>query len=233
MKAFIICLFLVSYSLSQQVNLLDGQILGLESSFLNNFFISATGRDCLNMTEGRCGNVYGVQLPTINIDRNLFLTRHTNLLWTLVANADYFCLRNNQFNSFLFLDNTGFSINPTADQIFGKLYLYRLNNMVCTPQFGWRISMIGNYYVLQSVQYPTIYLYFNIQRCLHMQNVTSRYMRRCGGITGFSIRNILNVPTTITGLQNNIYRFMFFNLNPINLPITLPVTLPITRPLIR
>ena len=219
MKVYIICLFLLSCCLTEQVSLINGAHIALESGVLDNFYITASGRDCMNINEGKCGSVYGLHVPRMvnvtTIDYNTLLTPHTNLLWTLVGTQDFFCLQNLQFNSFLSIEGTS-CLNLTGDRQCGRLYLHKLNNMICTQQYGWRIRFIQNYYVLESVQFPGVYLYFNLNACSGLQN--SRVLRRCGTVFVHSFRNITNISIT-----NNIYRWIFFNIHPIITTARIPM----------
>jgi hypothetical protein len=217
MKSLLI-LFLVSCAFAENINLVDNMSIALESGVLANFYIAYSGRDCLNIHEGRCGMIYGLNIPlsastTGVIDYSL-LNKYSNIQWTLVKSQDFFCLRSVGFDAFLELDGAN-CLNRTSDVQCGRLYLHRLATMTCSNLFGWRIVFIGNYYALQSVQFPNVYLYFNLSSCQHMV-ASSRFMRRCGIIQSHFFRNVSAINTSLLS-SNVLYRWIFFNIHPITL----------------
>jgi hypothetical protein len=209
MKTFIICI-LLTFALSAQIDLIDGQQLALQSSAINDLYLMANGQDCMSMDrDGRCGTIYGYHMPmAADMNINNLMNLNNGALFTLMKNDDYFCLRSVPFTkSFLYLDGND-CMNINTDKMCGRMHLYRLNNMVCSTRFGFRIRMLGKNYIMQSVQYPNVYIYFNGMGCMSLAN--SHDNRRCGSFTGHMIRNISNIPLNLN--DTNMYRFMFFNL---------------------
>jgi hypothetical protein len=183
------------------LNLREGLNFGLISGWLDNLYLSADGNDCLNIVDGKCGSIVGMNISTAN-NVDIWST-HKGIQWTLVHSDDFFCIRSIPYNAFLYLEGQNCA-NLDKNQQCGVTSLFRTKEMNCIIDYGWRISMIQNYYVLQSVKYPNVYLYFNGQDC---QRVTD--VRKCG-VFGFYLTNTQGI------LTSSIYKWVLFNLREIS-----------------
>jgi hypothetical protein len=208
----LICALLFICTFSAAVRLRDDLVIAIESGFLDNFYMAVEGSNCQNMTEGKCGRIYGLGIPSsTNVSELKLLRLRQNVQWNLYKQDDYFCLNSILFNGFLSIDGQS-CLNRTSDVQCGNLFITKLRDMKCSSLYGWRITFINNHYVLQSVQFPNVYIYFNSENCTGLSNIAT--IQQCGNFMGHYIQNI-------SSLQNinssSLFRWIFFNVHPLGM----------------
>jgi hypothetical protein len=232
MRIVALCL-LIAIAFGANINLQDNMILALESANLKNLFVGIDAQNCQSVQEGKCGTIFGVNLPISGQSNNIsnFLQKYKELEFSLVKQNDFFCLKFPQYNAFLSLEGNDCQ-NLNSPKQCGNVILHKMKDMKCSNEMGWRITQFQNYYILQSVQYPNVYLYFNAQNCQQQfsnisgasnatnttrtSNVASSNvsnfanLKRCGNLVGFFIKNLQQ------DIQSNQqYRWALFNIFPI------------------
>jgi hypothetical protein len=186
----------------QQNLLTKGTTIALEASLMNNLFLGTDGSNC-TFTEGRCGSVFGVHIPmTSNI--NTLIPQYKNVQWLVDTTNDFYCFRNAQADAYLYLTSGSRCRSMATNGLCGMTYLYK-SGQGCNKLFGWKLVMIDNNVVLQSVHNPNLYLFINKQGCVSGSN-------RCGSVNGFYFKAIEDIRS------NNAYRGAFFNIPYQQLP---------------
>jgi hypothetical protein len=216
MKSVIVLLLCISYAMStqfclglcwQQNILTNGSTIAFETSLMSNLFIGADGLNCANRTTGRCGSLYGIQIPLTGGTINTIIPTHRNVQWLVQQSGDFYCFRNVLSDAYLYLSGSRCR-NMTSNMTCGSAYLYR--STLCNNRIGFKIAMFQNYYILQSVLNPNLYLFFNTQGCIAGS-------QRCGSLVGYWFNNIDNIRS------NAIYRGAYFNIPYQLLPTATPV----------
>jgi hypothetical protein len=217
-------LFTISYS---QINLQEGLQFGLESNALKGLFLAAEGGDCLNIQEGRCGTVWGInlssELATGTLDQ--IFRRHKEIHWSLLQAEDYFCIKSDTYDALFSLEEGEDCAGIREGYRCGLGALRKTVDMKCTRNYGWRINYVQNSYVLQSARYPNLYFYFSGKDCQRINRLrfvnrgaTERDVmntRKCGSVVGLHLNNIQNV------LTSHHYKWILVNIQPITNMVSL------------
>jgi hypothetical protein len=182
-----------------QSALSDHSIIALESSLMPDLFLSAVDNGCNTMTNGPCGTVYGYLTPYLQQNRTeAFIKKNVNLQWEVTQKSvDYFCIRSVRYNAYLYL--SGQDCQGALSQECGMIKLYKSDK--CQKSFGWDVTFISNYYVLRSVQFPDVFLYFNSTGCTSGHD----YPMGCGKVVGHYFKNINDA------LSSTLYQGAFWN----------------------
>jgi hypothetical protein len=169
----------VCIGVSWQQNLLqEGALISLESNTMKNFYLAARGNGCIGLETGRCGRLYAM-----SITNSTLLEQTDKVHFKVIKNQDYYCLKSNRFNALLGFE--GQDCLNTTSRDCGHSYLYRNSN--CTEEYGFKVGMVQNNYIIQSLRYPNAYLFLNTSNC----HANSRF---CGSLRGryFSDQDIEN-----------------------------------------
>jgi hypothetical protein len=186
----------------RQNALSDRSIIALESSLMYDLYLSSVDNGCTNTT-GPCGTVYGYLTPYMQQNKTeTFIKQHVELQWeVLQKSVDYFCLRSVKHNAYLYLSGQDCQETGGSPQECGRVILYK-NGNDCQKTFGWDVTFISNYYVLRSVQFPDVYLYFNATGC----QVGRAASMACGKVVGHYFKNIDECVSSV------LYQGAFWNI---------------------
>jgi hypothetical protein len=191
------------------------------------------------MQEGKCGTVFGINIPSlVNIKANNLtnlLSQNKTVHWQIQKSKDFFCFRHHIFDAYLTLDGDD-CVNLNEHKRCGIVNLHKVRDMKCIRDFGWRITMVQNFYILQSIKYPNVYLFLSGERCqqqLHRplnvqpsqpaRNISNIHrpeirenvrnivgnVARCGNVWGFYLENNQNLQSS------NVHHLALFNLRQI------------------
>jgi hypothetical protein len=225
MKTLAICL-LIALSYAQQINFTENMTIALESGIIQGLYLAAEGKKCLNIHEGRCGKVFGTNpLNVANLsgnDLNNILKQQLNIHWIISKSEDFFCLRHQQLNAFLSVEGKSCA-NLNQNKRCGSINLHKLKDIKCTRDFGWRINLVQNFYILQSVKYQNVYLLLNGQACQQLRPQATQPIYAnvrvgrnlfagvpgCGHPFAFHLMNTQNLQS------NNQYKWALFNIRQI------------------
>jgi hypothetical protein len=189
---------------TQQAELTEGAIVAFESGNARNLYLAADGRGCLDIQHGRCGSLYGYKDIEQTIDTNTLIEQSKELQWTVLKYQDFYCFRSVMFKAFFTLDASDCRENMITP--CGSTYLFKTTNE-CAKLYGWRIRMVGNSYVLQSVQFNNVFLYLNGESCLSLEGTSMHIsLSWCGSAVGLYLKNIENLR------PNNVNKWVFYNI---------------------
>jgi hypothetical protein len=197
----------------------------LESGIIQGLYLAAEGNKCLNIEQGRCGKVFGTNpLNITNLgvnDLKNILKQQINIHWIISKSEDFFCLRHQQLNAFLSVEGKSCA-NLNQNKRCGSINLHKLKDIKCTSDFGWRINLVQNFYILQSVKYQNVYLLLNGQTCQQVRPEATQPIHNnvgrillsgvnpgCGHPFAFHLMNTQNLQS------NNQYRWALFNIRQI------------------
>jgi hypothetical protein len=146
---FAIFLVFVTYALSQGI-LQDQRMIVLRSGHRDNLYLGVTG-----------GRILGINIP-IASPQNItsVINQHNEIHFQLHKHQDFWCLKPHTINGFLQLEGNDCR-NITTPRTCGRVIVHTLDNLDCSNLYGWRIRFVNNFYVLESVQFPGVYLYLN------------------------------------------------------------------------
>jgi hypothetical protein len=228
MKDIIIFLTCFIYSLALKTTQMEeplsaGTTIILESGDMVHFYLAANGTACANATDSMCGFLYGNNITYTG--STVDLSRRRDLQWYVMKQDDFYCLRSVEFNAFLFMDGRSCRSQGTA-RTCGTPTLYKSSVQNCTDIYGWRVNMVQNYYILQSVLHPDVYLFLNGDGCEQgnivqvvaptppvrrgTRNVAPPAppmpVNRCGSVSGLYARDMMEV------YSNDEFKWIFFNI---------------------
>jgi hypothetical protein len=187
----------------RQNALTENSIIALESSLMYDLYLSSVANDCNNTTTGPCGTVYGYQAPLMTQNRTEgFVKEHVELQWeVLQKSVDYFCLKSVKYNAYLYISGQDCQQTGGLPQECGQVTLYK-NVSECEETYGWDVTFILNFYVLRSIQFPDVYLFFNSTGCQMGRQVAMG----CGKVVGHYFKNINDV------IGSLMYQAAFWNI---------------------
>jgi hypothetical protein len=149
---FAIFLVFVTYALSQGI-LQDQKMIVLQSGHKDNLYLGVTN-----------GRLLGINIP-IATPQNItsVINQHNEIHFQLHKHQDFWCLKPHTINGFLQLEGDDCR-NITTPKACGRVTVHRFDTLDCSNLYGWRIRFVNNFYVLESVQFPGVYLYLNGMR---------------------------------------------------------------------
>jgi hypothetical protein len=134
----------------------DGDIISLESSVIPNVYLAPDVSNCTTPNQP-CGQLYGSMES--NPD-----TKFT--LKALNGQPDAFCIGRN--NSFIYFEAG--TCSEEANNATKCSVANLMQSSECNENMAFRINKVEESYAIESVKYPTAYLYFDIEDCRGIMN---------------------------------------------------------------
>jgi hypothetical protein len=219
MKILQILCLVITLAFTLQITLKEGMIMGIESGVLQNLYLTIFESNCAGVQEGVCGSVFGSIIPTSNTSLlNIVLRSKKNIQWNVLKSDNFYCFKSEQANAFLSLYAQDCS-NLNENKQCGTIILNKLKDMKCSQNNGWKIAVVRNNYILESAQFPNVYLYLDGRKCQQPQNFNMRVtnannisnLRNCGIAAGFYLKN----NSDLYNNNNNADQWVLFNLREI------------------
>jgi hypothetical protein len=93
--------------------------------------------------------------------------------WQAIESQEYFCFKSVEWYALLGFEGHD-CLNITSKKECGRANLYKSK---CSDTYGWRVGFVENNYILQPLNFPDVYLYFNTQDCQPLS-------KKCGRVVG-------------------------------------------------
>jgi hypothetical protein len=185
-----------------QTVLTEHSFIALESALMKDLFLTVAGDDCSNVRNTTCGILYGLKVPSTGpIKVNAYVGRTKELQWQVFQKTvDYYCLKSVKYNAYLYINGEDCQ-QLNSDKECGKVSLFKSDER-CNNKFGWKVNMLSNSYVLESLDFPNVYLFFNARACVQGLSVN----QNCGRVTGHYFNNMNAI------LSNVLFRGGFWNI---------------------